>query len=753
MKTKITRILLLIALFSSTLISAIKIQAQSERYTIFADGTLAEGAQLVNGRVNGNSIVTDMLATKGWAKPRFEIRGLNIDIRKVNNLKQIKLRMVVTDGNAPSYSDIVLFNSEKQQWYLTNFPFRAYDRSDPLFMTKGFEHTNHYGKMPAGKHYGSITGLGVNVGQPVSMKFSRIELIIDSSAADIFPDDPKPDPSWSNGQIKRVYAVSVSERIFQDDLNSPYANNNPVFNNGTIVLDGARRETVSFQLVIETEPGLDGLNDVNVVFNGVTNDNHRIDNSKAKSLQDPYNYVDKPIQLYRSRYIKMPDKVLQFVNKEVAKVADTFGRFTPAMQIPFEAEWGGAPFAIFPGKTQSVLIDIVIPEQTKAGRYQGSIDVLVKEKMISSLPVYLQVHDFALPNKPSITSFMFAGHAFQQRHGVTGVAAERLVQTYHQFYRRHHTNMQMGSHCEPGSTYTSEHSYEGRGYGLEPDYCFLTFYGLGDLKRERNQNVWNAALTDLYKKGANIPKSTKRVLYLWDEPSHSFQGGIPAFNQWVATIASFVEAFDQQNQSNTLLYATTHHHEVGNHSKLDAYGYRTLKEHSTMKANGRETWLYNGPRTYQDYVSGPRIIGWKAFQKKADVWWMWESTEAPNGFDFYHDAINFTNQYGEQAAGDGLFIFPGTDKLIEKRNPGLNGPVAGLRFFNWRQGFIDYEYLVLAHQRDPAATDAIVNKLVAEASLGQGLPNHIRSAGYPKDNSNYAWARKKLVEIISAPPL
>ena len=112
MKTKIIHILLLIILFSSTLLTAIKIQAQSEKYTIFSNGVLAEGAKLVNGRVNGNVIVTDMLASKGWAKPRFEIRGLNIDIQKIANLKQIKLRMIATGGNAPSYSDIVLFNSE-----------------------------------------------------------------------------------------------------------------------------------------------------------------------------------------------------------------------------------------------------------------------------------------------------------------------------------------------------------------------------------------------------------------------------------------------------------------------------------------------------------------------------------------------------------------------------------------------------------------------------------------------------------------
>jgi len=75
-----------------------------------------------------------------------------------------------------------------------------------------------------------------------------------------------------------------------------------------------------------------------------------------------------------------------------------------------------------------------------------------------------------------------------------------------------------------------------------------------------------------------------------------------------------------------------------------------------------------------------------------------------------------------------------------------------MRLFNWRQGFIDHEYLMLARERDPAAADRIANSVVFGTSLSSGLPGEERSAGYPVNDAAYHRARAELVKIIAATP-
>ncbi|GEM_PF-3799610 len=83
-----------------------------------------------------------------------------------------------------------------------------------------------------------------------------------------------------------------------------------------------------------------------------------------------------------------------------------------------------------------------------------------------------------------------------------------------------------------------------------------------------------------------------------------------------------------------------------------------------------------------------------------------------------------------------------------QRNPALPGPVPGIRFFNYRQGFIDYEYLKLAAEKDPQTVDKIVTEIVSGSSVNIGLPGVMKKVRYPVGNKPYFKARKKLLKII-----
>ena len=727
-------------------------RAAVDTIDIFRDGQLITGATLVNGVVSGDEIVSSRLATEGWANPRFELQGLSIDLAGVANIAQVKLRIIRSSGDAPNYTDILLYNSNGVDWYLTNFPFKAYDRTDPFYMTKGFEHTNLYGEHSDGAHYGVLTGIGINVGNPVVLHITTIQLLVDRDAAALYPDDPQPLDSWANGRLGNVYAVSGSDRIFRDDLGNSLAKGNTVWNGERVLLSGARRETVAFQLILECPPGADGLIDVGVTFTGLTNGTSSIDNGAAQEPGNPYNYVGKHIQLYRGRYIRMHDAVGAFVDPGVAEASGTLGRFTPEPLIPFEAEWGGAPFSVFPGTVQNAWIDIYVPADAVAGSYRGQVDVEVGGEVVRTVPVQLEVHDFSLPTTPSVSSFMFASQIPAARMGVSGAEAVELERNWYQFFRRHHTDLVVDTTAPPYDLFTESTGYQGPGEGTRFPYSFMTFYGAGAIAQAEGESEWLAWLAQRKEEIDRDSPGSRMVFYLWDEPSHAFAGGIPAFLELVNRIGPFFQSFAAQHGAETLLYATTWRHDVGDNPYLGAYGGRTAEDRQAMVEQGVEIWHYNGPQTYQDFVSGSRIQGWRAYTDRADLWWMWEATAAPSGFDYLYDSVNFTNQYGEFSVGCGLFAFPGSDRLIPKRSAGLNGPLGGMRLFNWRQGFIDHEYLMLARERDPATADRIANSVVSGNSLSSGLPGEERSAGYPVNDAAYHRARAELVKIIAATP-
>jgi len=70
-------------------------------HDIFVNGKLAPGVTLVNGRVQGGEIRTASLGADGWAKPVFQLQGLNIDISNVD-LSQVHVRTVAPARAATS---------------------------------------------------------------------------------------------------------------------------------------------------------------------------------------------------------------------------------------------------------------------------------------------------------------------------------------------------------------------------------------------------------------------------------------------------------------------------------------------------------------------------------------------------------------------------------------------------------------------------------------------------------------------------
>jgi hypothetical protein len=160
-------------------------------------------------------------------------------------------------------------------------------------------------------------------------------------------------------------------------------------------------------------------------------------------------------------------------------------------------------------------------------------------------------------------------------------------------------------------------------------------------------------------------------------------------------------------------------------------------------AAGKEIILYNGQRpaggsfaTEDDGVS-LRELAWGQYKKKIDRWFVWQSTYYNN----YQGDRGHTNVFVEAATfggrptfdanrgltawnysnGDGVLFYPGLDKKFPQESLGLQGPIASLRLKHWRRGIQDVDYLTMAAKVNPAATAALVQKMVPKVLWEHGV--------------------------------
>jgi hypothetical protein len=194
---------------SSSPSSCLSLRAERNTVDVFVDGNLGEGIALENGRVEGDVIVTSIIG-KTFGDPALVIKGLDLDISKVN-LAQIHLRLVAvgTRDDKPNYAEILVETSDGPSIMIPWFPFRSYNTKDPTYMMKSCEHAEIYATNPEGSHFGRITGFQVKVSSQggMVMRFSKMQILVDRTLGDKYPDDPQPDPNWKNGRMADVARV------------------------------------------------------------------------------------------------------------------------------------------------------------------------------------------------------------------------------------------------------------------------------------------------------------------------------------------------------------------------------------------------------------------------------------------------------------------------------------------------------------------------------------------------------------------
>jgi hypothetical protein len=196
----------------------------------------------------------------------------------------------------------------------------------------------------------------------------------------------------------------------------------------------------------------------------------------------------------------------------------------------------------------------------------------------------------------------------------------------------------------------------------------------------------------------------------------------------------------------------------------------------TLATPDKRFYFYNGHRpcggsfSTEDDGVALRVLPWAQYKKSISRWFFWESTYYDNyqggmgETNVFQNAQTFGNYSGDDPVegetgwgysnGDGVMIYPGTDRLFPSESYELRGPIASLRMKHWRRGIQDVDYLAMAESIDPAKTDSIIDSVVPEVLWEYGCaeewdPTWLRTdISWSTDPDDWEAARRALAEII-----
>lgn len=582
-----------------------------------------------------------------------------------------------------------------------------------------------------------------------------------------------------------IWANNGEDKITQDELRAtadPNAVTNSVWDGNKINLFGARNETVSFCLILEspTQP----TSNLSVRFNSLTGPDGATIQSRSASGNDVLNWVDRPIELYYVRYLQIrgigqllyedyderhiPERLRRPWTDAGFPVAGTgwtdrpdHDKFYPDIAVPLELK---PSFNIAQGKNQCVWVDIYIPKPTVSGTYTGIVEVTEAGNHPKQIPVDLKVRNFTLPDQPSLKTMLVLGYEEVNQRYVGEPypndpgkleTSRRVLNKHFQMAHRHRISLiggeedatdQPNANWGPrlsGQLFTSAQGYDGPGVGKGNNIYSIGLYSKWTWKDEGEDGMH--AHTDAWVNWfANNASDTDYFLYLIDESDN-----FPQIEQWASWIDSnpgpgkqmpsfaTMDILDGINKTPSLdIPCAANYHATTSEVNAAAQQLLANPDKHLCQYNGLRP--YSGSFSTEDDGISLRVIAWSQFKKNIDFnWFYWASTY----YDNYQGGMGQTNVFntaftfgaisgqdpinGETgwnySNGDGVLFYPGTDQVYPAESYGLEGPIASLRLKHWRRGIQDGDYLTLAAAIDPAAVNAIVARMIPKVLWEYGV--------------------------------
>jgi hypothetical protein len=563
-----------------------------------------------------------------------------------------------------------------------------------------------------------------------------------------------------------VWAVSDGEKIERDDLASPLKARNAVWDGRTVRLAAARNEIVAFQVIVES--GTAGIRALSASLPELRRRGGTETIAYAPPASDPSLSAGRPIQLFSVHSMNVTSEShADWAWKPGSPAAprDTTG-WKPVQLVPENAREGrgGFPLAVEPRLGQALWVEIYVGRDLPAGSYAGTLTVSADARK-TELPVELRVFDFALPDTNSLPAMVYfepdQPELYQGRN---------LDPAYHRFAHRHRVEL-VHAYDEArversrgrfdGTDFREESGYEGPGEGVGNTIVPVSFYGPGPAFRER-ASAWTRSDAWMGFLARTFPKALT-FLYLPDEP-------YPAQYPEVRRLAENVRSNPGPGGKLPLFLTKRIIPEF--QGLVDIWSIPPqafdIAAAAAERAQGRRVSFYNGgrPNGPTPVIDAPateaRAIAWAAFKHDVDLYFYWHGVhwrhngqkQGERNQNVWANPITFDNRGQPNKPledqgwinGDGVWLYPGEEKLHPEEDRGLAGPIGTVQLANLRRGLQDHQYLTLARK---LGLDAEVR-----VALAQVVPRVFSDAGetvgFAETGETYEAARLALGEAIEA---
>jgi hypothetical protein len=186
--------------------------------------------------------------------------------------------------------------------------------------------------------------------------------------------------SCTNNDIK-VWVASPWQHVLQ---------NTPPGGLQNVTLRAAANEYEPFRIIVHNE-SKSKLNGLNVTITSLTSTNGVINASNIQLYRANYLHVTKPSIRSKNPAGWYPDALIPFTAPATEKKSS---------KITYVA----APFSVDTAMNAEVWCDLYVPAGTKPGTYSGKVQVMMGKRIVSDIPVTLNVWDFELPANISMLS-------------------------------------------------------------------------------------------------------------------------------------------------------------------------------------------------------------------------------------------------------------------------------------------------------------------------------------------------------------
>lgn len=476
-------------------------------------------------------------------------------------------------------------------------------------------------------------------------------------------------------------------------------------------------------------------------------------------------------------------------------------KYYPDIAVPLDLV---RTFDVAAASNQSVWVDVYVPRGAAPGRYTGAVQVAADGAPPREVPVELTVRPFALPDVPAAKTMVYVGDvdlvtrylgppsADPRRDDAA--ALERLHDRHFQLAHRHRVSLVTTDAANAtldrpsdawlprlsGALFTAARGYAGPGVGVGNGVYSIGTYAGHKLPWMRSAATARPRADAWVRWFERNAPGTEYFLFLIDESSDFAQTErwagwirrLPSPGNRLPTFATLGVADAAERVPSLTIAASS-----------CGIGLRARWETGVRRWRampGRRFFCYNSARpatgsiAIEDDGVALRELAWAHYKLGVDRWFFWESTyyrdlQGGRGqTNVFQTAATFSGPIrtdsllGETSDthtnGDGVFFYPGTDRLFPRHSYGVGGPLASLRLKQWRRGLQDVDYLALAARVSPARVAALVRRMVPKAAWEYGVdnpgdPTYVHTdVSWSDDPDDWEAARAELAAIIESAP-